>query len=152
MAKKRNCENLIKEIRREFGVSIPKISLVCGISKKLLYQAQDGYLVGSRTEALLLIGREKIRKNLCFNCNRPMPTEPAHREEPEPRGIAIEDPIEDLYLNVRASNALKAKGLQTVKELIQMTKHDVLKLKNVGKGTVKHIEDCLSDLNLSLKP
>lgn len=50
----------------------------------------------------------------------------------------------------RSANCLKAHGIEYIGDLVQLSEVDLLKLSNMGKGSVKEIKDVLSSLGLSL--
>lgn len=60
-------------------------------------------------------------------------------------------PIEDLDLSVRSFNCLKRAGIQTVEELTQKTEDDMMKVRNLGKKSLKEVKDKLAELGLSFK-
>lgn len=59
--------------------------------------------------------------------------------------------IEDLDLSVRSYNCLKRAGIQTVEELIQRTEDDMMRVRNLGKKSLKEVKDKIYDLGLSFK-
>jgi len=62
----------------------------------------------------------------------------------------LEKPIEDLELTVRSYNCLKRAGINTLSELIEKTEEDMIKVRNLGKKSLKEIKQKLEELNLSL--
>lgn len=60
-------------------------------------------------------------------------------------------PIEELELSVRSYNCLKRAGIQTVLELTQKTEDEMMKVRNLGKKSLKEIKDVLAGLNLGFK-
>ena len=59
--------------------------------------------------------------------------------------------IEDLDLSVRSYNCLKRAGIQTVEELIQKTEDEMMRVRNLGKKSLKEVKDKIYDLGLSFK-
>lgn len=59
--------------------------------------------------------------------------------------------IEDLDLSVRSYNCLKRAGIQTVEELVQKTEDEMMKVRNLGKKSLKEVKDKLNDLGLMFK-
>ena len=59
--------------------------------------------------------------------------------------------IEDLDLSVRSYNCLKRAGIQTVEELTQRTEDEMMRVKNLGKKSLKEVKDKIYDLGLSFK-
>lgn len=59
--------------------------------------------------------------------------------------------IEELDLSCRSNNCLKRAGIQTVLELTERTEEDMMKVKNLGKKSLKEIKEKLAALGLSFK-
>ena len=59
--------------------------------------------------------------------------------------------IEELDLSVRSYNCLKRAGIQTILELTDRTEEDMMKVKNLGKKSLKEIKEKLVAYNLSFK-
>lgn len=59
--------------------------------------------------------------------------------------------IEELDLSVRSYNCLKRANIITVQELTQKTEDDMMKVRNLGKKSLKEVRDKLKALGLSFK-
>ena len=59
--------------------------------------------------------------------------------------------IEELDLSVRSYNCLKRGGIQTVLELTAKTEDEMIKIKNLGKKSLKEIKDKLAGIGLSFR-
>ena len=59
--------------------------------------------------------------------------------------------IDDLELSVRSLNCLKRAGIQTVEELMQKTEEDMMKVRNLGKKSLKEVKEVLASYGLSFK-
>lgn len=59
--------------------------------------------------------------------------------------------IEDLDLSVRSYNCLKRAGIQTVEELTQRTEDEMMRVRNLGKKSLKEVKAKIYDLGLSFK-
>ena len=59
--------------------------------------------------------------------------------------------IEELDLSVRSYNCLKRAGIATVLELTEKSEEDMMKVKNLGKKSLKEIKEKLAGINLSFK-
>ncbi|MBR2809352.1 MAG: DNA-directed RNA polymerase subunit alpha [Erysipelotrichaceae bacterium] len=59
--------------------------------------------------------------------------------------------IEELDLSVRSYNCLKRHGISTVEELIEMTEDDLMKVRNLGKKSLKEVKDKVHALNLEFR-
>ena len=55
----------------------------------------------------------------------------------------------DMDLSVRALNCLKAADVETLGDLVQYSKTDLLKFRNFGKKSLTELDDLLASLNLS---
>ena len=54
----------------------------------------------------------------------------------------------DMDLSVRALNCLKAADVDTLGDLVQYNKNDLLKFRNFGKKSLTELDDLLASLNL----
>lgn len=63
----------------------------------------------------------------------------------------LEMQIEDLDLSVRSYNCLKRAGINTVDELTRKSEEDMMKVRNLGKKSLKEVKQKLNDLGLSLE-
>ena len=59
--------------------------------------------------------------------------------------------IEDLDLSVRSYNCLKRAGIANVQELTQKSEADMMKVRNLGKKSLKEVKDKLIEKGLSFK-
>lgn len=59
--------------------------------------------------------------------------------------------IEELDLSVRSYNCLKRAGIATVLELTDKSEEDMMKVKNLGKKSLKEIKEKLAGIGLSFK-
>ena len=70
--------------------------------------------------------------------------------EDEQNSQILEMQIEDLDLSVRSYNCLKRAGINTVEELTQKTEEDMMKVRNLGKKSLKEVKAKLDELSLGL--
>jgi DNA-directed RNA polymerase alpha subunit len=61
-------------------------------------------------------------------------------------------PIEDLNLPIRASNALRANGVNTIGKLCEESEYLLKRAPGIGKVSLKHIKEALAEHNLKLRP
>ena len=66
-------------------------------------------------------------------------------------GGALDTPIADLDLSVRASKAMMLLNVQTVGEVLQYTESEMLKMKNFGATSMQELKTKLAALGVSLK-
>ena len=60
--------------------------------------------------------------------------------------------IEELALSVRSYNCLKRAGIQTVQDLAAKSEDDMIKVRNLGKKSLKEVKEKLVELGLGFKP
>ena len=60
--------------------------------------------------------------------------------------------IEELDLSVRSYNCLKRAGIQTVQDLAAKSADDMIKVRNLGKKSLKEVKEKLVELGLGFKP
>jgi hypothetical protein len=58
--------------------------------------------------------------------------------------------IIDFDFDVRAMNALRGAEVNTMEELIKFSRNDLMKFRNIGKGSIDKIEELLKKYNLKL--
>ena len=61
----------------------------------------------------------------------------------------LKQKLVDMNLSVRALNCLKAANVDTLGDLVQYNKNDLLKFRNFGKKSLSELDDLLAGLNLS---
>jgi DNA-directed RNA polymerase subunit alpha len=59
-------------------------------------------------------------------------------------------PVQELELSVRAANCLESAKIETVGQLAKMTEADLLKIRSLGKTSLREIRRKLADMGLSL--
>lgn len=59
--------------------------------------------------------------------------------------------IEDLDLSVRSYNCLKRAGIQTVDELTQKTEDEMMRVRNLGKKSLKEVKEKLEEFGMGFK-
>ena len=69
----------------------------------------------------------------------------------DPKVKALETSIEDLDFSVRAYNCLKRAGIHTLQDLVNKSEGDMMKIRNLGKKSLKEVLDKVRDLNLTLR-
>lgn len=72
-------------------------------------------------------------------------------KEEEKKDKVLDMAIEELELSVRASNGLKRANINTVGDLVEKTREEMSKIRNLGQKSLDEIERKLKELNLSFK-
>lgn len=69
----------------------------------------------------------------------------------DPSVKALETSIEDLDFSVRAYNCLKRAGIHTLQDLVNKSENDMMKIRNLGKKSLKEVLDKIRDMGLVLR-
>ena len=69
----------------------------------------------------------------------------------DPKQKALETAIEDLDFSVRAYNCLKRAGIHTLQDLVNKSDAEVMKIRNLGKKSLKEVLDKVKELDLTLR-
>ena len=69
----------------------------------------------------------------------------------DPKVKALETTIEDLDFSVRAYNCLKRAGIHNLQDLVNKSENDMMKIRNLGKKSLKEVLDKVRDLGLVLR-
>lgn len=69
----------------------------------------------------------------------------------DPKTKALETTIEDLDFSVRAYNCLKRAGIHTLQDLVNKSENDMMKIRNLGKKSLKEVLDKIKELSLNLR-
>lgn len=92
----------------------------------------------------MLFSDEKITiENVDINGDEEFDEEVLHMRQ------LLNTKLSDINLSVRALNCLKAADVDTLGDLVQYNKTDLLKFRNFGKKSLAELEDLLEGLNLS---
>ena len=92
----------------------------------------------------MLFSDEKITlEDTAFDANEEFDEEVLHMRQ------LLKTKLTDMNLSVRALNCLKAAEVETLGELVQFNKSDLLKFRNFGKKSLTELDDLLESLNLS---
>jgi len=73
------------------------------------------------------------------------------KRESEKKNENEDEPIENLELSVRSYNCLKRAQIHTIGELILKTEEDMMKVRNLGKKSLKEVKDKLLERGLNFK-
>ncbi|MBQ8220837.1 MAG: DNA-directed RNA polymerase subunit alpha [Bacteroidaceae bacterium] len=92
----------------------------------------------------MLFSDEKITlEDSEFDANEEFDEEILHMRQ------LLKTKLTDMNLSVRALNCLKAAEVDTLGDLVQFNKTDLLKFRNFGKKSLTELDDLLESLNLS---
>jgi len=69
----------------------------------------------------------------------------------DPKVKALETSIEDLDFSVRAYNCLKRANIHTLQDLVNKSESDMMKIRNLGKKSLKEVLDKIRDMGLVLR-
>ena len=69
----------------------------------------------------------------------------------DPKVKALETSIDDMDFSVRAYNCLKRSGINTMQDLVNRKESDMMKIRNLGKKSLKEVLDKVRQMGLSFK-
>lgn len=69
----------------------------------------------------------------------------------DPNQKALETSIDDLDLSVRAYNCLKRAGILTLHDLVDKSENEMMKIRNLGKKSLKEVIDKVKSMGLSFR-
>ena len=69
----------------------------------------------------------------------------------DPNVKILETSIDDLDLSVRAYNCLKRAGILTLKNLVDKSENEMMKIRNLGKKSLKEVIDKVKEMGLNFK-
>ena len=69
----------------------------------------------------------------------------------DPNVKILETSIDDLDLSVRAYNCLKRAGIMSLKDLVNKSENEMMKIRNLGKKSLKEVMDKVKDMGLSFR-
>ena len=69
----------------------------------------------------------------------------------DPNQKILETSIDDLDLSVRAYNCLKRAGILTLKDLTDKSENEMMKIRNLGKKSLKEVIDKVKSMGLTFK-
>lgn len=72
-------------------------------------------------------------------------------ESEDPAVKILETSIDDLDFSVRAYNCLKRANILTLKDLVDKTENEMMKIRNLGKKSLKEVMDKVKDMGLTFK-
>lgn len=72
-------------------------------------------------------------------------------QDEDPKVKALETSIDDMEFSVRAYNCLKRSGINTMQDLVNRKESDMMKIRNLGKKSLKEVLDKVKEMGLSLE-
>ena len=74
-----------------------------------------------------------------------------NEKQEDPKQKTLQTPIEDLDLSVRAYNCLKRASLLTVQDITNKSESEMMKIRNLGKKSLKEVIDKIKDMGLRFR-
>jgi DNA-directed RNA polymerase subunit alpha len=78
-------------------------------------------------------------------------TEYMIEQEEDPQNSRLNQSIDDLDLSVRSYNCLKRAAINSVQDLTNKTEEDMMKVRNLGRKSLKEIKEKLESMGLGFK-
>ena len=69
----------------------------------------------------------------------------------DPNLKILETSIDDLDFSVRAYNCLKRANILTLNDLVEKSENEMMKIRNLGKKSLKEVLDKVKDMGLSFR-
>jgi hypothetical protein len=76
---------------------------------------------------------------------------PYLKDEETQEPSILDGDIEELELSVRTDNCLRSAGIKTMRELVQKTEEELLRIKNFGRKSLLDVKYSLSELGIELR-
>ena len=74
-----------------------------------------------------------------------------NEKQEDPKQKTLQTPIEDLDFSVRAYNCLKRASLLTVQDITNKSENEMMKIRNLGKKSLKEVIDKIKDMGLKFR-
>lgn len=161
-------EERILELRYEEGKTLDEIAKIYGITRERVRQIiakgimrlkhssrtnilfRDNERITERDSLIKQIDDEilELRKKLKYyrkaNLKLELPEEIQN-------DVSLNVRIEDLDLSTRSFRCLERAGIEFVNEITEKTEEEMMKIRNLGRKSLKEIKQKLKEMNLSLK-
>jgi DNA-directed RNA polymerase subunit alpha len=101
----------------------------------------------------LALGSKLLRDHMAIFINFQEQVEPEEDvidDEMERLNENLSRSVDELELSVRSYNCLKNAQIHTIRDLVQMSEPEILKMKNFGRKSLKEIKEILAEMGLSL--
>ena len=137
----------------KYSVELYRVEMKTDYDKLVLEVATDGSI--HPKDALKEAAKILIQHFMLFSDEKITLESPEHEgnqefdEEVLHMRQLLKTKLVDMNLSVRALNCLKAADVETLGDLVQYNKTDLLKFRNFGKKSLSELDDLLESLNLS---
>lgn len=148
----------LEEVGKEFGVTKERIRQIeAKAIRKLRFQYRKG--------AILCVSKAELRKaqneaerykekaeRLQAELDKIRNISQEQREEANKKGVLLEEPIDILDLSVRSYHCCLRAGVNTLGDLCGKTYAEMKRVRNMGKTSLKEIENKMHEYGLTFKP
>jgi len=76
---------------------------------------------------------------------------PEEKKSSKSAGVDLKMPITELKLTTRVLNGLISKKIETLSDLLKITREDLEEIRNLGKKSIEEIDEALKKAGYSLK-
>jgi DNA-directed RNA polymerase subunit alpha len=137
--------------RINFEVEDARVGQATNYDKLVLYVWTDGSM--KPEESVALASRILIEHfNILTDLNEIADVTGLMTEQDEdPKVKALETSIDDMEFSVRAYNCLKRSGINTMQDLVNRKESDMMKIRNLGKKSLKEVLDKVKQMGLSFR-
>lgn len=161
-------EEEILELRYEEGKTLEEIAKIYGITRERVRQIitkgimrlkhssrtnilfRDNERITERDSLIKQIDDEilELRKKLKYYQEANLKLELPEKIQND---VSLNLRIEDLDLSTRSFRCLERAGIEFVSEITEKTEEEMMKIRNLGRKSLKEIKQKLKEMNLSLK-
>lgn len=146
------CQRTFEEIAKYMGISAQRVSQIHAKTLRKLYYHKKYLLTGIYSEPEHM-AKKKFEEYILsmrdsWTYESALDYIKNHTRSYPP---IIEDSIDDLELSIRSSNCLKRAGITSVQQLTEKTVEDMMKIRNLGKKSLKEIRTKLQSLGWDFK-
>ena len=137
--------------RVNYEVETARVGQDANYDKLIMYVWTDGSVLPqealSQASSILIAQLEKLDNPEFTDAIKGL----MKQNEEDPRQKALEKSIDDLELSVRAYNCLKRAGINVVQDLVNKSENEMMKIRNLGKKSLKEVIDKVREMNLSFR-
>lgn len=149
-------QKILEEVGKELGVTRERIKQIRDKALRKLKFREKYFELGDYNN-LELLAKQKLEEYIQENKNKwnyenaKAFIEAYELEHPKSEEYKQSTPIEELDFSVRTYNCLRRSYINTLEDITSKHIDDLMKIRNMGRKSVKEIVDKLHELGLKLK-
>lgn len=161
-------ENKVLQMRYEWRMPLEEVGTEFGVTKERIRQIEAKAIRKLRFQyrkgSILCVSKAELRKaqneaerykekaeRLQAELDKVRNIAPEQREEADKKGVLLEEPIDILDLSVRSYHCCLRAGVNTLGDLCGKTYSEMKRVRNMGKTSLKEIENKMHEYGLTFK-